>query len=78
MDMRPLSERWGVWKSAALGGPVFGMLFVLIRPELQTVPRAVVSVMAACVLMAAGRAITIGRDRRRETWTPPPPFSRSS
>ena len=71
MDMRPLSERWGVWKSAAVSGPVIGLLLVVARPELRTVPRATIVILAMFLLIAAGRAVMSRRDRRREAWQPP-------
>lgn len=79
MDMRPLSERWGVWKTAAVMTPLLSLLFVLAQQELQTVPRAVLTVVAVFFVMAGGRALVVRRDRRREAWRPPPPPpSRSS
>lgn len=75
--MRPLSERWGVWKTATVMTPVISLVFVLAQPELQTVPRGILTVVAVFLLIAGGRALVIRRDRRREAWTPPPPPSRS-
>ena len=71
MDVRPLSERWGVWESAAVSGPVIGSVLVVARPELHTVPRATIVMLATFLLTAAGRAVMIRSDRRREAWRPP-------
>lgn len=70
MDDRPLSERWGVWKTAT-ASLASALVIVLVQPALHTWPRGLTVIVGIFLVSALLRAIVQRGMRRRESWKPP-------